>query len=232
MTNLTSKTDLISDDQLRVLIRGFEDRRKLNNPEDLQMLAAFRELLGSRLLARRSAHETESEQICEIELPGETHNLRPGVVCIACWNRLMERVLLVEKTVETSVVSADDVRSLRLQWAMSCDHDMSCPSCDALDTALRRLTGDSPEKTIVGRDILHGGAAVMTLHEKAGEDLRMPHVRSLMRGWAMNRNKGVSSLKVEAVKLYREIHGCGLVEAVRACEALVDENGEENHGAD
>lgn len=44
--------------------------------------------------------ETESEQICEIELPGETHNLRPGVVCIACWNRLMERILRAEKTSE------------------------------------------------------------------------------------------------------------------------------------
>lgn len=53
--------------------------------------------------------------------------------------------------VETSVVSAEDVRSLRLQWAMSCspDHD-DCPSCQAFDRALMRLAGnslDSAQKT-------------------------------------------------------------------------------------
>jgi hypothetical protein len=43
-------------------------------------------------------------------------------------------------------VSAEDVRSLRLQWGLSCSHD-DCPSCAALDRALMRLTGDLPEKT-------------------------------------------------------------------------------------
>jgi hypothetical protein len=42
--------------------------------------------------------------------------------------------------VETSV-RAEDVRSLRLQWGLSCSHD-DCPSCAALDRALMRLTGD------------------------------------------------------------------------------------------
>lgn len=44
---------------------------------------------------------------------------------------------------EMTGVSADDVRSLRLQWGVSCSHD-DCPSCAALDRALMRLTGDLP----------------------------------------------------------------------------------------
>ena len=53
-----------------------------------QMAIDIRDLLA--LLDIRSAPEP-SEQFCEMEQEGETHDLKPGVVCIQCWNKATAR---------------------------------------------------------------------------------------------------------------------------------------------
>lgn len=77
------------------------------------------------------------------------------------------------------------------------------------------------------REAVTSWAAQIRLGEGRGasspdenEDPRMAEVRKLMRQHAKGVHGGP---RVKAVKLYREIHGCGLKEAVDACDALIAE---------